>query len=222
MNAGSALWWVVTACLLSPALLDGEVLLRLDPGLKFSTEAGADRKPDTLTATLPLQYDRASGCVMEFDFTLAGLWYYAPLRVGVRSGDAGTEVGLWFEKTGGEAGECRLYVRRNGRETVAARWETVECAKYRLVLRWTRNGQVDFIARKGDGVVFTAACDGPSPLSPDAFFMRVQSGNDNGYIGYDCEDESLFMRSQPGDGAYVASAFIDFISLKSPASGAAK
>jgi hypothetical protein len=52
--------------------------------------------------------------------------------------------------------------------------------------------------------------------------MRVVNNKDNGYIGYDCEEEGIFMRTQPGGGDYVASAFIDYISMKALKQGDAK
>lgn len=222
MTSKGAIRIAIVASLLSFAIQAGEVLLSLDPGLKLAQEATPDGKSHTLTATLPLVYERTVGCVVEFDFTMVGIWYYAPLYVGVRSADAGTEVGLCFEKTGGDASECRLYIRKNGQETVAARWTTVDCTKYRLVLRWSKSGKIDFVARQGTEVVFQASCEAPPPLTPDQFYMRVINNNDNGYIGYDCEEECIFMRSQPGGGDYVASSFIDFISMKTPAKGVSK
>lgn len=222
MGQRSVIRIAVWVCVCASSVPAGEILLSLDPGLKFSQEASPDRKQNALIATLPLNYERETGCVMEIDFTMVGIWYYAPLRMGIRSAYTKAEIGLWFEKAGGDSSECRLYVRQNGQEKVAAKWETVDCKKYRLVLRWNKDGKVDFIARKGVEVVFQASCEGPLPLTPDEFFMRVINNNDNGYIGYDCEDESIFMRSQPGGGDYVASAFIDFISMKTPAKGASK
>jgi len=212
----------VVACLLTPAVQAGEIDLGLDPGLRFSRETSPDKKQHALIATLPLSYDHGIGCVLEFDLTLTGIWYYAPLKVGVRSGDGRTAIGLVFEKVGGDASQCILYFRRNGQEKVAARWETVDCIKYRLILRWSRDGRVDFIARSGTEVVTRASREGPSPLEPNEFFMRVLDNNDNGYIGYDCEEESIHMRSQPGGGDYVATAFIDFISMRTLVRGASK
>ena len=201
-----------------------EIDLSLDPGLQFRTEEKPDKKETALVATLPLYPDQGGGRMVEIGFKLVGVWYYAPLRVGIKSAEGGTEFGLHFEKGGGDHDcECRLYARRNDKETVLAKWEAVDGAvRYRLILKWRADGKLEFVARNGIADVFRTTCALAPPFNVDALFLRVVNNKDNGFIGYDCEESGILMRSQPGGGEYVASAFIDSISMSAPRPGDAK
>ncbi len=212
------------ALLLAAGGRAADIDLTLDPDLKFKTQERPDKKETDLVAALPLYPDRGGGRTLELGFTLVGIWYYAPLRVGIQSADGGTEFGLHFEKRDGDNDcECRLYARRNGQETMLAKWATVDAAvRYRLILQWRSDGKLVFIARNGVADVFKTTCELAAPFTVDELCLRVVNNKDNGYIGYDCEENGLFMRSQPGGGAYVASAFVDAISIKAHKPGGAK
>jgi hypothetical protein len=223
MGTGRVIGTTVAACLLAVATHAAEVDLSLDPGLKIRDEQEPGKKEKALIATLPLIGDAGEGCVLELDLTIVGIWYYAPLRLGIQSADGDAVVGLHFEKANSNSDcECRLYVRTGKTEKIVAKWETVDCAKYRLVFKWGKDGKGEFMVKRDMADVFRASFEASSPFTADELFLHVMNGNENGYIGYDCEDECIFMRSQPGDGSYTASASIDYISTKAPKQGGPK
>lgn len=213
---------IVLALLLVTASHAVEIDLTLDPGLRLTKTPGAEGKMPYLTATLPLGLEKGVGRVVELDYTLLNIWFGSPLQIGVKSADGKTEILLHFEKCGWRDhfdNECRIYLRQNGSER---RVETAHgffyLVKFRLILKWSADGKVDFIIRQGLNEIFKVSADMSDASRLDEFFMRVMDKDDLGYIGYDHLRSGFFMRMYPG-GAY---AVIDYLSMKALKQGGAK
>jgi hypothetical protein len=210
------------AALLVSASQAVEIDLTLDPGLKLTKTEGADGKMPYLTATLPLGVEKGVGRVVELDYTLLNIWFGSPLQMGVKSADGKSEILLHFEKCGWRDhfdNECRLYLRRNGSEKlVATAHGLYYLVKFRLILKWTADGKVEFIVRQGLKELFKVSADMADASSPDEFFMRVMNKDENGYIAYDHGRSGFFMRMYPG-GAY---AVVDYLSTKAIKQGGTK
>jgi hypothetical protein len=159
----AALLWTCAAA--SPA---ADLNLKLDPELKIVREAIPGQKQQSLVATIPLARGSEGGCVVECDLAITAAWYYAPLRIGVRSADSGSAIVLHFEKRDREDNQCILFIRDSGKEREIAAWKNVECAKYRLALQWLADGKVRFHLRQGRLYAFW--------VSPDP------SGASHGYV----------------------------------------
>ena len=198
--------------------------LQLNPDLKVVQETGPDQKQPGLAASVPLVGQGTDGCVLECDLAITARLV---LRSAARS-ESGPPTRLMplfsiSKKSDGEDNQCTLSVREGGKERVIATWKNVECAKYRLILKRQKDGVIRFLARQGTTEVFHASCEAPPSWKLDEFFLWVANNkNDNGYIGYDCEEENIQMRSQPGGGEYVLTAVLDFLSVKAIRQGAEK
>jgi hypothetical protein len=193
----------------------------LDPGLKL-TRTGEPGKIPFLTASLPLGVEKGVGRVVELDYTLLSIWFGSPLQIGVKSADGKSEILLHFEKCGWRDhldNECRLYVRQNGSE------KKIETAhglyyqmKFRLILKWTADGKVEFIVRQGVNELFKVSAEMASASNLDEFFLRVMDKDELGYIAYDHGRNGLFMRMYPGG----ASAQVDYLSTRTIKQGGTK
>ena len=206
---------IIMLCLMSAVMTEAaEINLKLDPDLVIQREVVHDKSVPPLVGTLPLCVDHGKGCVMEMDFTVSYIWFYAPVWIGLRSADGQTFIRLRFDKTDAGGAVCTISTRRGGKEQVVVKWRGIDCdVKYRLIFKWGKDGKVEFLARNNQTTGCKTSFDLAAPLKLDEFYIRVPNEKGTGYIGYDCEEESIYMQS--GGASYNVKAFIDYISMKS-------